>query len=205
MGFLINKSFFVFISKNLKKYFKRSVLYSAPMDMVFSGSSANLQNTSQYKIDQNWGGIPAYTNTGEQIMVYCGIIDILQCYKTLKKMEHFFKSILYDGDTVSVHRPDFYAQRYKSFLKDLVFKQRAASNIPPTILEPKHENSKNDEKAESGERQKAQIVVERKINNDQNQKEKTDNNTSSNQPSRSVSFMKSEFKIFTREKVSKNF
>ena len=203
MGLFYKEILFCFHFEKLKKKFKRSVLYSAPMDMVFSGSSANLQNTSQYKIDQNWGGIPAYTNTGEQIMVYCGIIDILQCYKTLKKMEHFFKSILYDGDTVSVHRPDFYAQRYKSFLKDLVFKQRAASNIPPTILEPKHENSKNDEKAESGERQKAQIVVERKINNDQ--KEKTDNNTSSNQPSRSVSFMKSEFKIFTREKVSKNF
>lgn len=149
------------------------------MDMVFSGSSANLQNTSQYKIDQNWGGIPAYTNTGEQIMVYCGIIDILQCYKTLKKMEHFFKSILYDGDTVSVHRPDFYAQRYKSFLKDVVFKQKAISNIP-TIIEPKHESSKNEEKPETDEKPE-----EIQKNTDEPPEEKPEPKTSPNQFSRS--------------------
>ena len=49
----------------------------------------------------NWGGIPARKVTGEPLVIYCGVIDILQCYKTLKKLEHRFKAIIYDGKTVS--------------------------------------------------------------------------------------------------------
>ena len=120
------------------------------MEMVFSGSSANLQYASEYKVDQNWGGIPAFTAGGQQIMVYCGIIDILQCYKMLKKIEHFAKSIVYDGDTVSVHRPDFYSQRYQKFLKEKVFRPARSVSAIPTIIEsrthePKIENAEEEE------------------------------------------------------------
>ena len=72
-------------------------------------------------MDMNWGGIPARKVTGEPLVIYCGVIDILQCYKTLKKLEawynsfhfifrgihvstiskHRFKAIIYDGKTVS--------------------------------------------------------------------------------------------------------
>ena len=38
-------------------------------------------------------------------------------------MEHSWKSILTDGDTVSVHRPGFYAERFKNFCFDRVFKR----------------------------------------------------------------------------------
>ena len=67
--------------------------------MIFSGSSANLQQG--FRVDMNWGGIPARKVTGEPLVIYCGVIDILQCYKTLKKLEHRFKAIIYDGKTVS--------------------------------------------------------------------------------------------------------
>jgi len=130
--------------RNLKSFYKRSVLYSAPMEMVFSGSSANLQYASEYKVDQNWGGIPAFTAGGQQIMVYCGIIDILQCYKMLKKIEHFAKSIVYDGDTVSVHRPDFYSQRYQKFLKEKVFRPARSVSAIPTIIESRTHEPKNE-------------------------------------------------------------
>ena len=53
--------------------------------MIFSGSSANLQQG--FRVDMNWGGIPAKKVTGEPLVIYCGVIDILQCYKTLKKLE----------------------------------------------------------------------------------------------------------------------
>ena len=66
-------------------YLKRSALYSTPTDMIFSGSSANLQQG--FRVDMNWGGIPAKKVTGEPLVIYCGVIDILQCYKTLKKLE----------------------------------------------------------------------------------------------------------------------
>ena len=53
--------------------------------MIFSGSSANLQQG--FKVDHNWGGIPAKKPSGEPLVIYCGVIDILQCYKALKKLE----------------------------------------------------------------------------------------------------------------------
>ncbi|XP_047132994.1 phosphatidylinositol 4-phosphate 5-kinase type-1 beta isoform X1 [Hydra vulgaris] len=69
------------------------------------------------------GGIPAKNEKGEQLVLFLGIIDILQNYRLAKKMEHSWKSILTDGDTVSVHKPSFYAKRFLDFIKDKVFKR----------------------------------------------------------------------------------
>lgn len=68
------------------------------------------------------GGIPAVNEKGEHCLLFLGIIDILQNYRFLKKFEHSWKSIIADGDTVSVHRPSFYAERFKRFCFDRVFK-----------------------------------------------------------------------------------
>ena len=48
----------------------------------------------------------------------------------LKKTEHLWKSIIHDGDTVSVHRPNFYATRFQKFMRDKVFRKMPA---PPTL------------------------------------------------------------------------
>lgn len=48
----------------------------------------------------------------------------------LKKAEHYWKSLVHDGDTVSVHRPSFYARRFQSFMKEKVFK-KAPSALKP--------------------------------------------------------------------------
>ncbi|XP_063674808.1 phosphatidylinositol 4-phosphate 5-kinase type-1 alpha-like isoform X2 [Bolinopsis microptera] len=69
------------------------------------------------------GGTLAVNERGEQCLIFLGIIDILQSYRLLKKMEHSWKSIITDGDTVSVHRPGFYAERFKNFCFDRVFKR----------------------------------------------------------------------------------
>uniref|UniRef100_A0A336MDD6 CSON015480 protein n=1 Tax=Culicoides sonorensis TaxID=179676 RepID=A0A336MDD6_CULSO len=69
------------------------------------------------------GGIPARSEKGERLLLYIGIIDILQSYRLKKKLEHTFKSIIHDGDTVSVHRPSFYAQRFQDFMAKTVFKK----------------------------------------------------------------------------------
>ncbi|KIH61289.1 1-phosphatidylinositol-4-phosphate 5-kinase [Ancylostoma duodenale] len=60
------------------------------------------------------GGVPAR------------IIDILQNYRLLKKMEHTWKAILHDGDSISVHNPNFYAQRFLTFMTEHVFKKGPA-------------------------------------------------------------------------------
>ncbi|XP_038217778.1 phosphatidylinositol 4-phosphate 5-kinase type-1 alpha isoform X17 [Zerene cesonia] len=80
------------------------------------------------------GGIPARNARGERLLLFLGIIDILQSYRLRKKLEHTWKSMIHDGDTVSVHRPSFYAQRFLDFMGKTVFKK-----IPSSL---KHSPSK---------------------------------------------------------------
>ncbi|GIY09400.1 phosphatidylinositol 4-phosphate 5-kinase type-1 gamma [Caerostris extrusa] len=68
------------------------------------------------------GGIPAKILKEKICCCFWGIIDILQSYRLKKKLEHTLKSVLHDGDTVSVHRPSFYAQRFLQFMSGTVFK-----------------------------------------------------------------------------------
>ncbi|XP_049818237.1 phosphatidylinositol 4-phosphate 5-kinase type-1 alpha isoform X16 [Aethina tumida] len=94
------------------------------------------------------GGIPARNSKGERLLLFIGIIDILQSYRLKKKLEHTWKSMIHDGDTVSVHRPSFYAERFLKFMAEKVFKKipsrvapSCCSTPPPTFdeaLEEQH-------------------------------------------------------------------
>ena len=79
-----------------------------------------------------WGGIPAKNHKGENLLLFIGIIDVLQSYGVAKKLEHTLKSFVYDGDKVSVHRPAFYARRFKNFLSEKVFK-KMPPNLKPAL------------------------------------------------------------------------
>ncbi|XP_039445683.1 uncharacterized protein LOC120425291 isoform X8 [Culex pipiens pallens] len=81
------------------------------------------------------GGIPARSEKGERLLLFIGIIDILQSYRLRKKLEHTWKSIIHDGDTVSVHRPSFYAQRFQDFMAKTVFKK-----IPSPVAGSSHQH-----------------------------------------------------------------
>ncbi|CAN7020029.1 hypothetical protein BRARA_F00731 [Brassica rapa] len=50
------------------------------------------------------------------VVVYMGIIDILQEYNTKKKVEHKCKSLQYDPMTISVTEPTIYSKRFVNFL-----------------------------------------------------------------------------------------
>ncbi|XP_074106417.1 phosphatidylinositol 4-phosphate 5-kinase 59B isoform X12 [Cotesia typhae] len=76
------------------------------------------------------GGIPARNARGERLLLFIGIIDILQSYRLKKKLEHTWKSMIHDGDTVSVHRPGFYAQRFQDFMAKTVFKKIPSLDLP---------------------------------------------------------------------------
>ncbi|XP_039284632.1 phosphatidylinositol 4-phosphate 5-kinase type-1 alpha-like [Nilaparvata lugens] len=79
------------------------------------------------------GGIPAKNAKGERLILFIGIIDILQSYHLKKKLEHAWKSLIQDGDTVSVVRPNFYSQRFQDFMSKKVFKKGVPTpkNSPP--------------------------------------------------------------------------
>ncbi|XP_041429986.1 uncharacterized protein LOC100653493 isoform X5 [Xenopus laevis] len=48
----------------------------------------------------------------------------------MKKLEHSWKALVHDGDTVSVHRPGFYADRFQKFMCVSVFKKIPLKTSP---------------------------------------------------------------------------
>ena len=92
-----------------------------------------IDETDTYgQIMSTYGGIPAKNHKGENLLIFIGIIDILQSFGVAKKLEHTWKSLIHDGDTVSVHRPSFYAQRFKKFLSERVFR-KMPPNLKPAL------------------------------------------------------------------------
>lgn len=102
------------------------------------------------------GGIPATNSKGEHLLLFIGIIDILQSYRLRKKLEHSWKALLHDGDTVSVHRPGFYAKRFQEFMSQKVFKRMASPlkhtpskknpklvTVVRRVMQEKHDNNQD--------------------------------------------------------------
>ncbi|XP_033246672.1 phosphatidylinositol 4-phosphate 5-kinase type-1 alpha-like [Drosophila miranda] len=98
---------------------QRLVAHSTAMESI----TADMDVTLEEDEDVPAGGIPARSENDERLILYIGIIDILQSYRLEKKLEHTFKSILYNGDTVSVCRPSFYAKRFQDAMAKQVFKK----------------------------------------------------------------------------------
>ena len=69
------------------------VAHSTPMESIQAGFFEE-DDIPDIKMQ---GGIPARNKEGERLLIFVGIIDILQSYKLFKKMEHTFKAIIHDG------------------------------------------------------------------------------------------------------------
>ncbi|XP_022167849.1 phosphatidylinositol 4-phosphate 5-kinase type-1 beta-like [Myzus persicae] len=67
------------------------------------------------------GSVPAKSESGEKLLLFLGIIDILQEYRITKIIEHGFKTIT-QSKNISVQDPDTYAPRLMNFLINFVFK-----------------------------------------------------------------------------------
>ncbi|XP_064588411.1 phosphatidylinositol 4-phosphate 5-kinase type-1 alpha [Zonotrichia leucophrys gambelii] len=94
-----------------------SALYSTAMESI----QGEARRGGTMETDDQMGGIPARNSRGERLLLYIGIIDVLQSYRFVKKLEHSWKALVHDGDTVSVHRPSFYAERFQRFMCHTVF------------------------------------------------------------------------------------
>lgn len=103
-------------------------LYSSAMESIQGGSTCR----DTLEQDDTMGGIPAMGAKGERLLLFIGIIDILQSYRLIKKLEHSWKSLIHDGDTVSVHRPGFYAERFYKFCSTVVFKKSCSLRSSPS-------------------------------------------------------------------------
>lgn len=114
---------------------QRLIAHSTALESITAEVDMEMGDDEEQDIMEmcnTWGGIPAKNHKGENLLIFIGIIDILQSYGVAKKLEHTWKSIIHDGDTVSVHHPAFYAKRFKQFLSDKVFK-KMPSNLKPAL------------------------------------------------------------------------
>lgn len=53
------------------------------------------------------------------VVIYLGIIDILQEYNISKKIEHAYKSIQYNSLSISVVEPQLYSERFLKFIQTI--------------------------------------------------------------------------------------
>uniref|UniRef100_A0A3P8XJV1 PIPK domain-containing protein n=1 Tax=Esox lucius TaxID=8010 RepID=A0A3P8XJV1_ESOLU len=111
-----------------KKPLAQRALYSTAMESIQGGKTC--RDTQDH--DATMGGIPAVDGKGERLLLFIGIIDILQSYRLIKKLEHSWKSLISDGDTVSVHRPSFYADRFYRFCSTTVFRKSCSLKSSPS-------------------------------------------------------------------------
>ncbi|XP_029938780.1 phosphatidylinositol 4-phosphate 5-kinase type-1 gamma isoform X3 [Salarias fasciatus] len=107
---------------------QQKALYSTAMESIQGGAACG----GSIDTDDTMGGIPAVNGRGERLLLFIGIIDILQSYRLIKKLEHTWKALVHDGDTVSVHRPGFYADRFLKFMSSTVFKKSSSLKSSPS-------------------------------------------------------------------------
>ncbi|XP_073332616.1 phosphatidylinositol 4-phosphate 5-kinase type-1 gamma [Pagrus major] len=107
---------------------QQKALYSTAMESIQGGAACG----GTIDTDDTMGGIPAVNGKGERLLLYIGIIDILQSYRLIKKLEHTWKALVHDGDTVSVHRPGFYADRFFKFMSSTVFRKSSSLKSSPS-------------------------------------------------------------------------
>ncbi|XP_039622647.1 phosphatidylinositol 4-phosphate 5-kinase type-1 gamma isoform X1 [Polypterus senegalus] len=111
-----------------KRPMGQKALYSTAMESIQGGVARG----ESIDTDDTMGGIPAVNGKGERLLLYIGIIDILQSYRLIKKLEHTWKALVHDGDTVSVHRPSFYAERFFKFMSNTVFRKNSSLKSSPS-------------------------------------------------------------------------
>uniref|UniRef100_A0A672RDJ7 Phosphatidylinositol 4-phosphate 5-kinase type-1 alpha-like n=1 Tax=Sinocyclocheilus grahami TaxID=75366 RepID=A0A672RDJ7_SINGR len=76
-----------------KKAQGQKPLYCTAIESI-QGESKGNTSPQPY---ESMGGIPAFNSKGEKLLVFIGIIDILQSYRLVKKLEHSWKALLHDG------------------------------------------------------------------------------------------------------------
>jgi 1-phosphatidylinositol-4-phosphate 5-kinase len=59
---------------------------------------------------------PILTGEVHDVILYFGIIDILQDYDITKKFEHAYKSLQTDPNSISAVDPKLYSKRFQDFI-----------------------------------------------------------------------------------------
>ena len=54
----------------------------------------------------------------DDVVLYFGVIDILQEYDIGKKVEHAYKSLQFDASSISAVDPSLYSRRFQDLIKN---------------------------------------------------------------------------------------
>ena len=68
--------------------------------------------------------LTAKNDKGDRLLLFVGIIDILQSFGIAKKFEHYAKSLVQDAKSISVNNPSFYRERFIKFMDQNVFPEK---------------------------------------------------------------------------------
>ncbi|KAK9075534.1 hypothetical protein SSX86_003858 [Deinandra increscens subsp. villosa] len=80
---------------------------------------------------------PSRSGETYEVVLYFGIIDILQDYDISKKLEHAYKSLQADPTSISAVDPKLYSKRFRDFIGRIFVEDREAA--PPAPAEPVEE------------------------------------------------------------------
>ena len=78
-------------------------------------------NFDAYPMMGGGGGLLMPAQGGEvyDVVLYFGIIDILQDYDISKKLEHAYKSLQADPASISAVDPKLYSRRFRDFIRKI--------------------------------------------------------------------------------------
>ena len=79
-----------------------------------------------HRLDKETSGVMviAKNDKGDRLLLFVGIIDILQSFGIAKKFEHYAKSLVQDAKSISVNNPSFYRERFIKFMDQNVFPEK---------------------------------------------------------------------------------
>ncbi|XP_060760873.1 phosphatidylinositol-4-phosphate 5-kinase, type I, alpha, a [Neoarius graeffei] len=133
----------------------QKALYCTTMEAI----QGEVKGNAAPQCSESMGGMPAHNSKGERLLIFIGIIDILQSYRFVKKLEHSWKALVHDGDTVSVHRPGFYADRFQKFMCNTVFRKSSLKTSPSKKIRGTMTGQRKTNTAGAGQTQQGQLLV----------------------------------------------
>uniref|UniRef100_A0A673GP01 Phosphatidylinositol-4-phosphate 5-kinase, type I, gamma b n=1 Tax=Sinocyclocheilus rhinocerous TaxID=307959 RepID=A0A673GP01_9TELE len=104
-------------SSDEKRPAAQRALYSSAMESIQGGAACGGAIDTD---DTSPSGHSAVCEVKLMFVFFC---------RLTKKLEHTWKALVHDGDTVSVHRPNFYADRFFRFMSSTVFKKSTCEAV----------------------------------------------------------------------------
>lgn len=88
------------------------------LDVTRFGAKVQARAMRMHQIDRESPSesLKSTSQGSNNVYLFLGIIDFLQNYNMLKRLEHAYKSLHYNPKTISSVNPRLYAMRFQDFL-----------------------------------------------------------------------------------------